>query len=73
MKTLKMIFKNEDGNNVTFSLKNPKDTLTAQGVKDAMDNIIAKNVFITTGGELVSKVRAEIVDTTETTLFDEEA
>jgi len=39
-------------------------------VQTVMDDIIAKNVFATTGGDIVSKVRATIVDTTETTLFE---
>ena len=70
MKILRMVFANEGGNNVTFSLRNPKDPITAAEVQAVMDNIIAKNVFNSTGGDLVSKVRAEIVDTTETTLFE---
>ncbi len=33
-----------------------------------MDTIIAKNIFQTTGGDLVSKDSAAIIDTTETEL-----
>ncbi len=70
MKTLRMVFKNAGGSNVTFSLRNPKDDITASEVQGVMDTIIAKNIFSTTGGDLTSKVRAELIDTTETTLFE---
>jgi len=65
-----MVFKNAGGSNVTFSLRNPKDDITASEVQGVMDTIIAKNIFSTTGGDLTSKVRAELIDTTETTLFE---
>lgn len=70
MKTLRMVFKNAGGSNVTFSLRNPKDDITAGEVETVMDTIIAKNIFSSTGGDLISKVRGELVDTTETTLFE---
>ena len=70
MKTLRMVFKNAGGSNVTFSLRNPKDDITAAEVQGVMDTVISKNIFSSTGGDLTSKVRAEIVDTTETTLFE---
>ncbi len=70
MKTLKMVFANAGGSNVTLSLKNPKAGITGGEVQTVMDDIIAKDVFATTGGDLVSKVKATIVDTTETTLFE---
>jgi len=65
-----MVFKNVGGSNVTFSLRNPKEDITAAEVQGVMDTVISKNIFSSTGGDLTSKVRAEIVDTTETTLFE---
>ena len=70
METLRMVFKNTGGSNVTFSLRNPKEDITAAEVQGVMDTVISKNIFSSTGGDLTSKVRAEIVDTTETTLFE---
>lgn len=70
MKTLRMVFKNAGGSNVTFSLRNPREDITAAEVQGVMDTVISKNIFSSTGGDLTSKVRAEIVDTTETTLFE---
>lgn len=34
-----------------------------------MDSIISRNVFDTAGGDLISKVKAEIVEREVTTLF----
>lgn len=63
MKTLVMRFKNEEGRNVALRLRYPKSTLTNQQVKDLMDTVIAKNIFASSGGDLVSTVSAVIQDT----------
>ena len=67
-KTLRMTFVNEAGNRYSLNFRDPKDTLTGAEVATAMDTIIAKNIFQTTGGDLVSKDSAAIIDTTETEL-----
>jgi len=67
--TLRMAFINEANRNVTISLDNPKDDLTAAQVQAAMDLIIARNIFTSSGGDLVSKLNARIIDTTTTELF----
>jgi len=67
--TLSMVFQNQAHNNVTINLDNPRSNLTAAEVQAVMDTIIAKNIFTSTGGDLVSKVRARITDTTTTDLF----
>ena len=67
--TLRMVFLNQGNNNVTLSLDNPRNNLTAAEVQAAMDTIIAKNIFTSSGGDLVSKVSAKIIDTTTTELF----
>lgn len=54
-RTLRMSFRNEAGKTVSISLDNPKEDLTAAAVEAAMDLIIAKNIFTTSGGDLVSK------------------
>jgi len=66
---LVMRFKNAIGNTVSISLADPKAGLTQAQVVTAMDEVIVKNVFDTTGGDLVSKLSATIVDTTETELY----
>ena len=66
---LRMTFLNELNKQVSISLNNPNDDLTAVQVQGAMDTIIAKNVFDSSGGDLVSKVSAKIIDTTTNELF----
>ncbi|NSW77343.1 MAG: DUF2922 domain-containing protein [Candidatus Atribacteria bacterium] len=57
-----MTFQNEAGRNVSLRLRYPKGTLTNQEVKTLMDTIIQKNIFASTGGDLVGKVSAVIQD-----------
>lgn len=51
---------------VTLSLDNPIEPANPVAVNEAMDEIIAENVFISNGGELVSKHAARIVERTVT-------
>jgi len=69
--TLQMSFVNQLGTRTTISLDNPKDTLTQAEVTAAMDLIIAKNIFNSAGGDLVSKYSAEIIDTTTNVLYEQ--
>jgi hypothetical protein len=64
-----MAFLSQGGKNVTLSLDNPRNDLTAAEVQTAMDLIIARNIFTSSGGDLVTKVNARIIDTTTTELF----
>jgi len=62
--TLQMVFRNTDERLATISVADPEPELTGAEVEAVMDSIIARNVFETTGGELVEKVRAQIVTRT---------
>lgn len=68
-KILEMAFRNQIGKEVTLSISNPKDTLTKSDVDKVMQDIIAKNIFTTTGGNLEQAVSAKIrvTDITELT------
>lgn len=59
-KTLEMVFTNEAGKNVTISLAEPKDTLTAAEVQAVMQDIVTRNIFTTTGGGLATVVESRI-------------
>ena len=59
-KTLEMIFINEGAKEVTVVVKDPKDSLTLAEVQAVMMTIIAKNVFSSTTGDLVSAKEAQI-------------
>ena len=68
--TLRMVFRNQAGRNVTISLDNPRDDLTAAEVQGVMDLVIAKNVFTSTGGDLVAVQDIRIIDSTTNDLYD---
>ena len=61
---LKMSFKNALDNTSSMSLDDPKADITATEVETIMNDIIAKNVFNTSGGDLVAIRGAEVVTTT---------
>ncbi len=62
--TLRMVFRNTEDRLSAISVPDPDPELTALEVEEVMDSIIVKNLFTTTGGDLVSKVRAEVVSRT---------
>jgi hypothetical protein len=59
-RTLEMVFKTGGGKEVTVAVKDPKDDLTLAELQTVMETIIAKNIFSTTSGDLVSVVEAQI-------------
>lgn len=60
-KTLQLVFINLAGSRVTLSIPDPLDNLDPGDVELAMDQIIAADCIVTSGGGLVGKVRAVIV------------
>jgi len=66
---LQLIFRTADGSRRTISIDDPKDGLADAEVQAAMDTIIARNVFQSSGGDLVGVVGARIV-TTEISEFN---
>ena len=69
-KTLRMIFKNQEGSNYTINLDAPRDNITGAEIQAVMDQIIAANVIGTVGGALVTKHDVKIIDQTVTDLYD---
>ncbi|MCH1625197.1 DUF2922 domain-containing protein [Fredinandcohnia quinoae] len=61
-KTLEMLFTNEDGKSATISIESPIEPVDPVAVSAAMDTILTANVFSTTGGDLVGKRSARIVE-----------
>jgi hypothetical protein len=59
--TLQLVFRNELGSLFTINVASPKATLTEAEITTVMDLILTKNIFRSTGGLLVSKVRARHV------------
>ncbi|TEB11697.1 hypothetical protein Pmgp_01493 [Pelotomaculum propionicicum] len=69
-RTLRMVFLNQAGKNVTITLDNPRSDVTTAQVQTAMDLVIARNIFTSTGGDLVSKQDIKIIDSTTDDLYD---
>lgn len=59
-KTLEMTFRDAMGKNVMITIPNPKDGLTLAQVETVMQDIITRNIFATTNGNLVDTVEAKI-------------
>ena len=62
MKKIELKFENEEGKMVTISLDNPVEPVDAVAVNAAMDAILAENAFFSSGGDLVAKHSARIVE-----------
>ena len=67
-KTLVMNFLNESGNKAAVRVNNVKEDLSDVEVSAAMDVIIQKNIFSSTGGDLKYKDSAVLTDTTSAEL-----
>ena len=61
-KTLELLFLNMEGKTVKVNVDSPVDSIDQQTLTTAMDQILTSNIFITNGGEFVSKKGARIVD-----------
>jgi len=65
-----MVFTSQAGRNVTITLDNPRSDLTAAEIEAAMDLVIARNIFTSSGGDLVAKQDIKIIDSTTNDLYD---
>ena len=61
-KSLQLVFKNASGNTKLITISNPKDDLTKAQTDEAMQKIIAANVFKTVGDDLTQAVEARVVN-----------
>lgn len=59
---LVMSFKNAGGSITKITLKNIKEDVTEEEVQNLMEKIVTANIFVSKGGDLVSKVKGEIVE-----------
>lgn len=62
VKKIELKFLNEDDKTVTYSLEKPVEPVDPAAVSSAMDEILTQNAFTSSGGDLVSKKSARIVD-----------
>jgi hypothetical protein len=61
---LEMEFKDVEGKKFGISLEDPKEDLNEMEVKEAMNQVINKNIFATKAGDIVEAVGARLVTTT---------
>jgi hypothetical protein len=59
--TLQMVFQNQIGKNVSISVPEVKEDITDNEIKALMQLILSKNVFETTGGDLVALMSANLI------------
>ncbi|SHN84849.1 DUF2922 domain-containing protein [Desulfitobacterium chlororespirans] len=69
-KILRLTFATTLGSTFSLTLPAPKEELTALEAEAAMNLILAKNMFMTTGGELGGIRDIKVVDTTTADLYD---
>ena len=62
-KKLVMTFKTTDDKKVSISVDNPREDLSENEIKSAMELIIDKSIFSPNGEELAALVSAKIVQT----------
>lgn len=62
LKKIELKFKNEEDKTVTISLDNPVEPVDPVAVNAAMDAILAENALYSSGGDLVQKHSARIVE-----------
>ncbi|MFT8362788.1 MAG: DUF2922 domain-containing protein [Sporolactobacillus sp.] len=54
MKRIDLVFVNAGGKSVTLSLNDPAEPVNPAAVKEAMTEIITRNVFTSAGGQLTA-------------------
>ncbi|KPU44721.1 hypothetical protein OXPF_18070 [Oxobacter pfennigii] len=63
-KTIVFIFMNQSGNNVRLTIENAREDVTDAEVRTGMETIIARNIFESSGGNLMSIAGAERITRT---------
>ncbi len=62
MKKIELKFENQDGKTVTVALDSPVEPVDPVAVNNAMDTILTENALFSSGGDLVAKKSARIVE-----------
>ncbi len=61
-KQIELLFENFEGNTVRISLDEPVEPVDSLAINAAMDKILADNALISSGGDLVAKKGARVVE-----------
>ena len=65
---LEMEFKDIGGKKFSLTLDEPREDITEVEVRAVMDDVIAKDIFYTAAGNVVTPVGAKVITTTVETL-----
>ena len=65
-KVLELLFENEEGKTVSYTLNDPIEPVNEADVNMAMDAVIEQHAFSSSGGEVIKKQSARIVERTVT-------
>lgn len=68
-KRLIMTFKTTDDKSVSLSIDDPREDITEEEIKTAMDLVVSKNIFASSGSDIFKSVSAKVV-ITYTTGYD---
>ena len=68
-KRLIMTFKTTDDKSVSLSIDNPREDITENEIKTAMDLVVSKNIFAPSGADIANAVSSKVV-VTDTTPYD---
>ena len=68
-KRLVMTFKTTDDRSVSLTIDDPREDLTEEEIKDAMELVVSKNIFAPGGADISNAVSAKVV-VTDTTPYD---
>ncbi|MGB9682875.1 MAG: DUF2922 domain-containing protein [bacterium] len=63
--TLRLTWRNTAGRSYSLTINNPKDNITVEEIEAFMDLAIAKNIIQSSGGDLVAKQDAHMIDLTD--------
>lgn len=69
-KVLRMTFQNAGGRAVSINLREPVEPLDPIDVGACMDKIVVGNIFNSSGGDIIAKLRAETIETSVETIVD---
>ena len=68
-KKLLMTFKTTDDRKISLSIDDPREDITEDEIKTAMELVVSKNIFAPGGSDIESIVDAKVV-VTDTTPYD---
>ena len=68
-KKLVLTFKSSDDKKVSLSVDNPREDITENEIKSAMDLVVSKNIFAPNGSDIVDIFEAKVI-VTGTTEYD---